>query len=366
MATKETLLHSFKDLNEALGVSGHEQEVARRIVAQLEGHVDSIDISTTGNIVATKKGTKPGPTVAIVAHMDEVGYVVRNILPSGFVTLDKVGTAPDGVATGRTVWISDKKIPGIIGTKPGHLQTPEEARTVVPIARVFVDLGCNSGDEVRALGVKIGDQVVIAQPYTEMANPDLICTRAIDDRIGCAIIVELIKNLKADDFAGTLLATFSVREEVGLLGARNALYNYAVDWAMAIDTIPVADTPDYNAVNNLPMFLGKGPGFPVLEAYPAAVGMWHFIHAGVRSFIEDVASQQNIHLQTTTLAFAGYLTDATSLGYVKEGIPTGVLAIPRRYSHSPVELFNINDAVDVHTMLHHMMLANDKINLSFI
>ena len=366
MSNKESLRTVFKELNAALGVSGHEQDVARLIIEQIKDHADEVSISNTGNIVATKKGNKPGPTVAVVAHMDEVGYVVRNILPSGFIKLDKVGTAPDGVATGRTVWISSKKIPGVIGTKPGHLQTPEEARAVVPIGRCFVDVGVSSAEEAKALGIKIGDQVVIQQPYVEMSNTDLICTRAIDDRIGCAIIVELIKNLKKEDFAGTLLATFTVREEVGLIGARNALFNYDVDYSIAIDTIPVADTPDYNAANDLPIYMGKGPGFPVLEAYPAAVGMWHLIHPGVREFIENVAAEQKINLQTMTLAFAGYLTDATSLAYVKDGVPTGVLAIPRRYSHSPVELFNINDAVDVHTMLHNMLVNNDKIKLSFI
>lgn len=366
MSSKDDLKKTLKSLTEALGVSGHEQEVIRAVQAALKGHADEVNVSTVGNIVAVKKGAKPGPAVVIGAHLDEVGYIVRNILPSGFLTLDKIGTAADAVALGRLVWIGKKRIPGIIGIRPGHLQTAEEKKLVTPLVKNFVDIGCSSREEVDALGIRIGDQVVIQSGYTELHNPDLVCCRALDDRINCAIIVELFKSIRAADFAGTLYGVFTVREEVGMLGAQTALDKYDVDYAIALDTIPTADVPGSNPAAELPLYLGKGPGFPLCEDYSATLGSFQLVHPGVREFIEATAKKTGISLQVVTLAFAGYLTDAKAYAYLKGGIPTATLTVPRRYSHSPVELMNINDAASLLKLLQGMVKDNDKVNLSFI
>lgn len=360
---KSNLKQTLGKLVDVIGVSGHEQEIIKVVYNEIKDYADEVHISTTGNVVAIKKGAKPGLAVAIAAHMDEVGYVVRNILESGFIILDKIGTAPGIVAVGRKVLIGQKRIPGVIGTKPGHLMTADESTRVPALDRCFVDLGLDSAEEVRALGIKIGDPVVIDSPMTEMSNPDMLCSRAMDDRVGCAVIIDLFKNLKADDFAGTLYGVFNVREEVGMLGAKNAIYDYDIDYLFALDTIPVADTPDYNPKRDLPIYLGKGPGLPILETFALNFNM---IHPGLREVVETKAQENQIHLQTMTLAFANYVTDGAAFAYSKSGLPVVTLTIPRRYSHSPVELLNINDAVDVLNLLTAIVKDNENVDLSFV
>jgi len=264
---------------------------------------------------------------------------------------------------GRKVLVSTKRIPGIIGTKPGHLQTPEEARTIQPIQKCYVDIGLDSKEEVEATGIRIGDPVIFKSDFNEMANPDMVSTRAIDDRIGCAIIIEMFKNLD-NDFGGCLYGIFTVREEVGLFGARPAITGLDIDYVIALDTIPAGGTPDLDSVRQLPIYLGKGPGLPITDGVMPS--MFQYIHPGVRRIIENMADANNIHLQILTLLGQGYATDASAFSYANSGIPTATLTVPRRYSHSPVELVNIKDAVDVYTILVAMTKDNENADLSFI
>ncbi len=294
--SKANLKSLLCELHDKMGVSGCEQEVVKYVYNAIKPYADEISVSTFGNIVATKKGARKGPSVVIAAHLDEIGFVVRNITPNGFLLIDKIGGVPDSVVLSRNVLVSTKRIPGVIGAKPGHLQTPEEARTVTPASRCYVDLGVNTADEVRALGIKIGDPVIFKTEVIELSNPDIICARAVDNRISCALIIELFKNLKAEDFGGTVHAVFTVREEAGLFGAQNAIHDIDVDYAIALDTVPAGDTPDVNTAAQLPIYLGKGPGFVVADS--VGHSYFQFVHPGVREMIEKTSEKTKINLQT--------------------------------------------------------------------
>lgn len=362
MSSKENLKQLLKKYTALTAPSGYEQEAVRAIYSEIKDYADEVRISTTGQIVAVKRGSGSGPTVAIGAHMDEVGYAIKSILPSGFMMFDKVGSQTDNVAVGRKVWVTAKKIPGIITIRPGHLASPEEAKMVTPIGKLFIDIGAKSADEVKRLGIKVGDPVVPQSDFMEMANADLICTKAIDDRINCAIITEIFKTLKASDFAGTLIGFFTVREEVGMHGAAHVLYKHDVDYVYALDTIPTNDTPD-GSVAALPLELGKGPGLSVLDGVLFAA--FYAAHPGLRAFIEAIARKNSINLQTVTLIGMSYATDASALGKANGGLPALTLTVPRRYSHSPVELCDLNDADALFKLLCAAIKENDKVNLNF-
>ena len=345
----------------AIGVSGNEQEVVETIVKMLEGYADEIKVSTTGNITAVKKGKGPGPVIALAAHMDEVGFRVKYITPTGFLGMNVVGGVPNVVAAARKVWVGRERIPGVIGVKPGHLQSPEEMKSAPDIAKVFVDVGCSSEDEVKALGIQVGDFIVCQNDLMEFKNPDLVCSRAMDDRILCSIIIELFRNIKSEDFDGTLYGLFNVREEVGLLGAKNSLYNVEkVDYAIALDTIPTADTPD--AVAGLPLYLGKGPGLTISEQ----VGSWFYMaHPGVKKHAVEAAEKAGVSLQLISMAGISYATEASEYSYAQGGLPVIAMTVPRRYSHSPVEVANLNDASGLVKVLINVLKDNKNINLDF-
>jgi len=361
---KERIRNYFRDLSGLHGVSGSEQAVVRYMKEKLEPLVDELIVDTSGNVIAIKHGTSPGPKLMIAAHSDEIGFCVKNILDNGFILYDKIGSASDKVMEGRKVWIKEN-IPGVIGIKPGHLQTPEESRKVKTTKECYIDAGCSSRSEVEALGIKIGDPIAYHSDFMEMANTDLICTKAVDDRINCAILIELFDQLKDADVAGTIVGAITVQEEIGMRGAVMVGNAVDPDYAIVIDTIPAGDTPDVNTLRDLPVYLGKGPACAVASGIMYGI-LFSIAHPKVKQAIEDAAEKTGVNIQYTSLVGDGYATDAERLNISGTGIPLATLAVPRRYSHSPVELFNINDAVDSLKVLKNIIHANGDIDLSFI
>lgn len=360
--TKEELKETFKILTQLIGVVASEQNVAKTIYEMIKPYCDEIKVSSMGNVIAVKKGARPGPSLWLDAHMDEVGFCVKNILPDGFLRVEKLGNVADILCVGRKVWVGNKKIPGVFGIKPAHVMTTEDQKKVPSIETAFVDVGASSEEEAKKMGIRIGDSVTIQNDFMEMYNPDLIATKAIDDRINCSILVELFRNLKPEDFGGTVYAAFSVKEERGRNGANAAIFNYDVDYALALDTIPTCDAPGLNARDSVPIFLGKGPALAIYESLPA--DGFHFIHPAVRAVVEEAAYETGIALQE--VVFPGYVTNATRLSNTKAGIPTGTLAVPRRYSHSPVEVVNINDAFSSLKILKKIVEKNQNTEIKFI
>ncbi|CAK7054400.1 MAG: Putative aminopeptidase YsdC [Desulfovibrio sp.] len=363
VTAKQTLKDLFKELGAINAVPGHEYHVIGTILEKVKPHADEVTVDAIGNVYAIKKGSGEGPAFMVMAHMDEIGLIIKNILPDGFLLFEKLGGVHDTLLPGRKFYIGPDKIPGVVGVKPGHLQTPQEASSVRAAAQCYIDIGASSREEVEKLGIRVGDLAVWDGPYTEMANPDLICAKAADDRLGCAVLIELLRSVKSSDFAGTLQVVFSVREEMGLFGAPVAVNNLKPDYAVAIDTIPAGDTPDVNTAKELPICLGEGPGLPVASGVGYLFAS--IAHPAVVAMLEDYAAKSMVNLQRMTLSSTGYATDADKIAYSGKGVATATLAIPRRYSHSPIELFNINDALDVLTVLHAMVKGNAQADYRF-
>lgn len=361
---KERIKAHFRELSGMVGVSGSEQEVVRYLSEHFAGLADEVKVDRSGNVIAVKHGSAPGPKVMVSAHSDEVGFCVKNIYPNGYLAFDKIGYVSDQLLLGRKVWITSKKIPGIIGVKAGHLQTPEEGRHVKAVRDCYIDVGASSKQEVEAMGIKIGDPIVFQSDFMEMHNPDMIATKSVDNRINCAILLELFREMAHVEFAGTLYGVVTVQEEVGLRGALMVGNQIEPDYAIVLDTIPAGDTPDIDTERALPVYLGKGPACPVADG---AMGV-HFthIHPKIREMIEEQSEKADVEVQYLTLIGDHYITDAANLAVAGKGIPVGVVATPRRYSHSPVELVHLNDAVGVLKIVKGIVADNGKKDLSFI
>ncbi|WP_163655719.1 M42 family metallopeptidase [Listeria sp. PSOL-1] len=364
MNVKNNLKKTLKTLTGLNGGSGQEQHVIREILTLLKSNADEIEVDVLGNIIARKNGYQNGKKMLVMSHMDEVGLVVKNILDSGFILFDKVGGVPEPLLQGRKVSVGKGAIPGVIGSKPGHLQTSEELKKVKTVEECYIDVGAFSKQEVLDMGIDIGDQIIWQSDFMEFKNPDLISTKSIDDRVGCTVLLELFKNLKREDFTGQFIGIFSVREEVGLYGALSVQEKCQADLAIVLDTIPAGDTPDVDSVKELPVALGKGPVLSITDGVQGQ--FFSNFHPAIKKLVTDLAQTKNIALQKAVILSGGYTTDNSRLAYVNNQMATATIAIPRRYSHSPIETAHMDDIVNTYLLLHSIAKNKDQIEFDFL
>jgi len=319
------------------GVSGHEHQVAEYLRQAMEPLAGTVELDALGNVYATRRGGN-GPHLMVVVHSDEIGLLVAAVEPDAFIRLQQVGGAPEALLVGRKVRVRGRR--GVIGVRPGHLTSPQEARTTPEIGELYLDLGLQSSAEVFALGIRIGDQVTWQSELEPTANPDRVVGKAIDNRVGCLVMLEVLRSLQGEELPGTLTVAIAVQEEVGLKGARIVAERVRPDCALVVDTVPCADTPDSRQVRSFPVALGRGPVFQVSSG-PRGSG--YLMPERVRDYLIDLAEGEGIPYQLASFPFGN--TDASSVYVSAGGIPTAVATIPRRYSHSPVEMLDLNDAL---------------------
>lgn len=333
---KEQLKKLLSELTSFHSVSGAEEDVVRYLKRELSRVCGDVVIDSMGNIFAVKDSGKAGPKVMIAAHSDEIGAIVRSVEKDGFLRLEKIGGTLDPLLVGRKVWAGGHL--GVIGVKAGHLQTEKERTEVKKASDLYIDVGAQSREEVLRMGIDIGTPVAYNSPLEFFTNGDRFCGKAIDDRLGCAVLLELMR--QSSPPAGKLVGVMTVQEEVGLKGATVAAFKVNPTFAIALDTMPCGDTPDVNFQKELPVGIGLGPTFQWLSG---AAGRGFLVIPSMKKFLVETAQREGVTYQAT--AFPGGNTDATAIRLVREGIPVGVIALPRRYSHSPVEVGDINDAV---------------------
>ncbi|MCP2014498.1 endoglucanase [Deinococcus sp. HSC-46F16] len=326
----------LRELCDIDAVSGDERPLLRFLRTALAGRVDEFQIDVAGNAYAVRRGPAPGPTVLIAAHTDEIGLMVKSIEPGGFLRFEKIGGVIDSLLPARAVRV--RGVNGVIGMKSGHYQSEAERTQGRKASDLYIDLGSSSAAEVEALGVRVGDPVAFVSPLLEIGGqPHLVAGKAIDNRLGCAVLLALA--LGEAPAAGTIVYAFTAQEEVGLKGAKLAAERFCPDLALALDTMPTGDTPDMSEHRDLNVRLGAGPALQVM-AGPG--GRANLLHPGVRDFLEEVAGERGVPLQACT--FSGGSNDSAAMAWAGLGIAAGSLTLPRRYSHSPLELADLRDA----------------------
>jgi len=343
---KQQLKESLRQLTQLCGAPSAEHEVVGYLSNALQGVADEVQVDRMGNIIAIKGGSGQGPTLMLAAHTDEIACIVKSVEKNGFIRFEKTGLFGGVLLPGRRMKVGGRV--GVVGIKPGHLQTDAERREVKPISELYIDIGASTDEEVFKIGIKPGTPVYFIGEFVEMLNPDLVCSKSIDDRAGCNILLQLMRELKGEPFAGKVYATFTVQEEVGFRGAKVVAQKVNPDMAIVIDTIPCGDTPDVSFTKELPLRLGGGPAIPVGES--AGIFEGHLMALRMRELITGVAEKHGIPYQMAVL-LGSYATDATSIHLVHSGITTGVVAIPRRYSHSPIEITHVGDSANAVLLL---------------
>lgn len=337
-ALTERLIASLDRYAAIDGVAGHEHEVVERLVEDLRPHVERIDVDRFGNVVATRDGPADGPSLMVAAHSDEIGGVVKAVEPDGMIRFERLGGVLETLLIGRAVRLRGHR--GVVGVKAGHITPPAERLQAPPLRELYVDLGFDSAEEVAALGVEIGDAIAYDAPMRRLANPNRLSGKALDNRIACVILVELAERLADATLGCTLHLVVTVQEEVGLRGARMVTYRLNPDAAIVVDTMPSGGTPDVSATKDLSMQIGRGPVITV-ASQGGREGI--IVQPAIRDLLIGAAEDEEIPYQRGI--FYGGNADAAAVHLVREGVPTGIVNIARRYSHSPVETLDIGDAV---------------------
>ncbi len=327
-----TLAANLQALANANGVAGREAEVRNLLITMLTPAADEVIVDRLENVIATKKG-KPGkPTVMLAAHMDEVGLMVKTITKDGYLQFAKMGGIDDRILLAQKVKVLTKQaaLPGVVGSKPPHVQKEAERKKIVAYDEMFIDIGAKNRDDVKAMGVNVGDPVVFDVEYVSLAN-DAVLGKAFDNRAGCAVMVETFNQLSQTDC--TVCAVGTVQEEIGTRGAGTAAFKINPDVALVLDVTIAGDTPGMREFDS-PVKLGKGPAVTVSDGGIVT-------HPKVLRWLIDAANENGIEYQLEAGLPGG--TDAARIHLTREGVPSGGISIPARYIHSPSGIVNLKD-----------------------
>ena len=341
-------------------VAGYEQALVARLRDDLAPYVDDIFIDSFGNLVGTRHSDSAAPSLMIAAHSDEIGGVVKAIEPDGMVRFERLGGVIETLLVGRAVRV--RGLPGVVGAKAGHITPPAARLQAPPMRELYIDLGVDSDREVATLGVRIGDPVAYDAPMRDLANSDRVSGKALDNRIGCAILVDLARSLHGERLRATVHFVSTVQEEIGLRGAQMITHRLRPTAAIVLDTMPSGGTPDVSATRDLSMRIGQGP---VVTLISQGNGGGVIVPPGMLRFLRGLATAHQIPVQEAL--FYGGNSDAAALHLVGDGVPTGIVNLARRYSHSPVETLDLNDAVAAFDLLQAAARTFDAgVNLGFL
>jgi endoglucanase len=299
----------------------------------LKPYVDEVKEDKLGNVIGIKRGKKNASKVMLAAHMDEIGLLVKTISKEGFIQFAKIGGIDDRILLAQKVIVYTEKGPlhGIIGSKPPHIQKEEERKRVLTCDELFIDIGAENQEQAKKMGVKIGDPVGFDIKFAKVGK-NIVIGKAFDDRVGCAVMVEVMKRLEKTEC--TVYAVGTVQEEVGLRGATTAAFGIYPDVGIALDVTIAGDVPGVREVE-APIKLGKGPSIEIAD-------MGLIAHPKVVRLLVDAAEENKIPYQLET-GLPGS-TDAARISLTREGVPSGVISIPTRYIHSPSSLLSLEDA----------------------
>lgn len=335
MTKLDETLTMLKDLTDSKGIPGNEREVRDVMKKYISSYSDEVTTDHLGSLIAKKVGQENGPKIMIAGHLDEVGFMITQIDDKGFLRFQTVGGWWSQVMLAQRVTIVTNKgdVTGIIGSKPPHILPPEARKKPVDIKDMFIDIGASSKEEAIEFGVKPGDQVVPYFEFTVMQNEKMLLAKAWDNRIGCAIAIDVLKNLTAVDHPNVVYGVGTVQEEVGLRGARTSANVIQPDIAFGVDVGIAGDTPGISE-KEAASKMGKGPQIILYDASMVS-------HKGLRDLVTDTADELDIPYQFDAIAGGG--TDSGAIHISANGVPALSITIATRYIHSHAAMLHRDD-----------------------
>jgi endoglucanase len=306
------------------GTSGDEKPVREVVHKEIRRYVDGVSVDRLGNLIAKQRGEPP--KVMLAAHMDEVGLMVKRIDPRGFIYCSEIGGIDAMGVVGQKVHINTKKgrINGVVTFK--ELSAGKSVRKCPSIEDVFIDTGLSKA-ELKGRGIVIGSYIHMDQRPHYLGTRDFISGKALDDRIGCYILIELARKLKKTKYE--VYFVFTVQEEVGLYGARTSAFQIEPDWGIAVDVTHANDV-----FEDPTRCLGKGPCITVKDGELIA-------NRCINEWLIDIAKRKRIPYQLEASEIG--TTDATNILVSRRGVPASVLSVPVRNIHTTISIANRKD-----------------------
>lgn len=348
-------LQLFKTLTELPGAPGNEHLVRKFMRSELEKYSDEIVQDRLGSIFGVRRGNENGPTIMVAGHMDEVGFMVTAITDNGMLRFQTLGGWWSQVLLAQRVEVITDNGPiiGVIGSIPPHLLDEEKRKKPMDIHNMMIDIGADDKEDAIKMGIKPGQQIVPICPFTSMANNKKILAKAWDNRYGCGLSIELLKELKDEALPNILYSGANVQEEVGLRGAQSAANMIKPDLFFALDASPANDmSGDKNAFGQL----GKGTLLRILDRTMVT-------HRGIREFILDTAESNDIPYQYF-VSQGG--TDAGRVHISNEGVPSAVIGICSRYIHTHASIIHVDDYAAAKELLVKLVKQCDKTTVETI
>lgn len=325
----------LKELTDANGIPGNEKEPREVMKKYITPYADEISYDNLGSFIAKKIGKAGGPKIMITGHLDEIGFMITRIDDNGFLKFETVGGWWSQVMLAQRVTVMTRKgnIVGVIGSKPPHILPPEQRKKPVEVKDMFIDIGASSKEEAESFGVRPGDAVTPICDFTVMKNEKIMMAKAWDNRIGCAIAIEVMKRLKDENHDNVVYGVGAVQEEVGLRGAKTAAHKIEPDIGFAVDVGIAGDTPGISA-NDATAKIGEGPQIMIYDRSMVS-------HKGLRDFVTDIADEHEIPYQFEAMSGGG--TDAGSIHLSGDGAPSLAITVPTRYIHTHASILHRDD-----------------------
>jgi endoglucanase len=335
MAKLDETLQMLKDLTDAKGIPGNEREPREVMRKYITAYADEVTTDGLGSLIAKKTGKEGGPKIMVAGHLDEVGFMVTQIDDKGFLRFQTVGGWWSQVMLAQRVTITTKKgdVTGVIGSKPPHILPPELRKKPVDIKDMFIDIGASSREEAMEFGVLPGDQIVPYFEFTVMNNEKMLLAKAWDNRIGCAIAIDVLKGLKDAEHPNVVYGVGTIQEEVGLRGARTSAHAIQPDIGFGVDVGIAGDTPGISE-KEASSKMGEGPQIILYDASMVS-------HKGLRDFVVGVADELSIPYQFDAIAGGG--TDSGAIHMTANGVPALSITIATRYIHSHAAMLHRDD-----------------------
>ncbi|MBA4537713.1 M42 family metallopeptidase [Bacillus aquiflavi] len=351
----EETLQLFKTLTELPGASGNEHKVRHFMKKELSKYTDELVQDRLGSIFGVKRGNNDGPVVMVAGHMDEVGFMVTSITENGMIRFQTLGGWWNQVLLAQRVQIitDQGSVIGVIGSIPPHLLNEAKRNKPMEIKNMLIDIGADNREDAEKIGIKPGQQIVPICPFTPMANEKKILAKAWDNRYGCGLAIELLKELQHETVPNVLYSGATVQEEVGLRGAQTAANMIKPDIFFALDASPANDMS--GAKNEFGQ-LGKGA---LLRIYDRSM----VTHRGMREFVLDTAEEHHIPYQYF-VSQGG--TDAGRVHLSNGGVPSAVIGICSRYIHTHASIIHIDDYAAAKELLVKLVKTCDKATVKSI